>query len=193
MSKRLTDSREKPAWMLSLRLPEDLKAAIDAVKDDLARATPGLEPARSDAVRVLLREALAARAALAAAPPSAVGAGAHRALPQRGRQEAHRAEQVAHTAADGQLNLLSRIANDTTVALPAPVRVPSKTLKSQRASRALDADELRRLVVATGASTRVIAAATGVGKSAVAKFTGGGGAGADVLAALAGFVSQAQP
>lgn len=196
MSKRLTPARTTKAPMLSLRLPEDLQAALVGVKDALARATPGLEPSLSDAVRVLLREALAARATPAAAPPAAADAGAPGAVQregQRGRQEGRRDAQVAHTAADGQLNLLSRIANDTTVALPAPVRVPSKTLKSQRASRALDADELRRLVVATGASTRVIAAATGVGKSAVAKFMGGGPAGATVLAALAGFVSQAQP
>lgn len=190
MSKRLTPARTTKAPMLSLRLPEDLQAALVGVKDDLARATPGLEPSLSDAVRVLLREALAARAAPAAAPPAARVVGAARGA---GRQEARREEQVVHTAADGQLNLLSRIANDTAAALPGTVRVPSKAIESQRVLRALDADELRRRVVATGASSRAIAAATGLGKSAVAKFTGGGGAGADVLAALAGFVSQAQP
>lgn len=58
---------------------------------------------------------------------------------------------------------------------------------------AIDADALRRRLVATKASTRVIAAATGLGKSAVAQFMGGGPAGATVLAALDGFVSQAQP
>jgi hypothetical protein len=83
-----------------------------------------------------------------------------------------RAGAVTHTAADGQLSLLTRTANDT---------------------RAIDADELRLRLVATGASTRAIAAATGLGKSAVAKFMGGGPAGATVLAALDGFVSQAQP
>jgi len=180
MSKRLTDSREKPAWMLSLRLPEDLKAAIDAVKDDLARATPGLEPARSDAVRVLLREAIAARAAQAAraaAPPAADVEGAHRAVPreaQRGRQEARREEQVAHTAANGQLSLLSRTANDTSPPM-------------------LDVDELRRRLVASGASTREIAANTGVSKTSVHKFMQGHGLTPKGLAALAGFVSQAQP
>lgn len=219
MSHRLTPASSKPAPMLSLRLPEDLQAALVGVKDALARATPGLEPSLTDAVRVLLREALAARAAHGAVPGEA----------QRDRQEAPRGEPerappsprvlaqrarsvliaaelaaeieraralpaklaaedalvaklrareqlregaVTHTAADGQLSLLTRTANDT---------------------RAIDADELRRRLVATKASTRVIAAATGLGKSAVAKFMGGGPAGATVLAALDGFVSQAQP
>jgi len=184
MSHRLTPASSKPAPMLSLRLPEDLQAALVGVKDALARATPGLEPSLSDAVRVLLREALAARAA-----------GLEQARAQRDRQEAQREDPprplaprrravsaplggdrregaVTHTAADGQLSLLTRTANDTS---------------------AIDADELRRRLVATGASTRVIAAATGLGKSAVAKFMGGGPAGATVLAALDGFVSQAQP
>jgi len=164
MSHRLTPASSKPAPMLSLRLPEDLQAALVGVKDALARATPGLEPSLSDAVRVLLREALAARAAQAAAPPPAVAK-------QRAREQL-REGAVTHTAADGQLSLLTRTANDT---------------------RAPDADELRRRLVATGASTRVIAAATGLGKSAVAKFMGGGTVGATVLAALDGFVSQAQP
>ena len=169
MSHRLTPASSKPAPMLSLRLPEDLQAALVGVKDALARATPGLEPSLSDAVRVLLREALAARAAQAA--------GAHGAEVRRVVREGHSPRQlregaVTHTAADGQLSLLTRTANDT---------------------RAIDADELRRRLVATGASTRVIAAATGLGKSAVAKFMGGGPAGATVLSALDGFVSQAQP
>jgi len=174
MSKRLTDSRTKPAPMLSLRLPEDLQAALVGVKDALARATPGLEPSLSDAVRVLLREALAARAA---APPAAGVEGAHRGVPreaQRGRQEGRREEQVAHTASDGQLSLLSRTANDTSPPM-------------------LDVDELRRRLVASGASTREIAANTGVSKTSVHKFMQGHGLTPKGLAALAGFVSQAQP
>lgn len=165
MSHRLTPASSKPAPMLSLRLPEDLQAALVGVKDALARATPGLEPSLSDAVRVLLREALAARAAQAAAPPPAVVA------KLRAREQL-REGAVTHTAADGQLSLLTRTANDTS---------------------AIDADELRRRLVATRASSRTIAAATGVSKSAVAKFMGGGPAGATVLSALDGFVSQAQP
>lgn len=190
MSKRLTDSRTKPAPMLSLRLPEDLQTALVGVKDALARATPGLEPSLSDAVRVLLREALAARAAPAAAPPAA---GAVRREEQRARQEGHREEQAVHTAADRQLSLLTRTANDTTAALPDAVRVPAKALKSPRATSALDADELRRRVIATGASTRALAAATGVSKTSVHKFMQGHGLTPKGLAALTGFVSQAKP
>lgn len=196
MSKRLTDSRTKPAPMLSLRLPEDLQTALVGVKDALARATPGLEPSLSDAVRVLLREALAARAAPAAAPRAAGVAGAPGAVrreEQRERQEVQREEQAVHTAADGQLSLLSRIANDTTAALPDAVRVPAKALKSPRATPALDADELRRRVIATGASTRALAAATGVSKTSVHKFMKGHGLTPKGLAALTGFVSQAKP
>lgn len=174
MSHRLTPASSKPAPMLSLRLPEDLQAALVGVKDALARATPGLEPSLSDAVRVLLREALAARAAQAAGAHEAEGRRVVREghTPRQRAREQLRAGPVTHTAADGQLSLLTRTANDT---------------------RAIDADELRLRLVATGASTRVIAAATGLGKSAVAKFMGGGPAGATVLAALDGFVSQAQP
>jgi len=194
MSHRLTPASSKPAPMLSLRLPEDLQAALVGVKDALARATPGLEPSLSDAVRVLLREALAARRAgleqaegrlraprdrqaapreelprpLAAQAAGVRGAGVQRVV----HEPVQRGAPVTHTSADGQLSLLTRTANDT---------------------RAIDADELRRRLVATGASTRVIAAATGLGKSTVAKFMGGGPAGATVLAALDGFVSQAQP
>ena len=156
MSHRLTPASSKPAPMLSLRLPEDLQAALVGVKDALARATPGLEPSLSDAVRVLLREALAARAV---APAPAVVA-------------KQRAPFVEHTAADGQLSLLTRTANDTS---------------------AIDADALRLRLVATGASTREIAAATGVSKSSVAKFLQGHGVYPKALALLAGFVSQAQP
>lgn len=165
MSHRLTPASSKPAPMLSLRLPEDLQAALVGVKDALARATPGLEPSLSDAVRVLLREAIAARAAQAAAPPPAVVA-------KLRTREPLREGAVTHTAADGQLSVLTRTANDT---------------------RAIDADELRLRLVATGASTRVIAAATGVSKSAVAKFLQGRGVYPKSLAALEGFVSQAQP
>lgn len=172
MSHRLTPASSKPAPMLSLRLPEDLQAALVGVKDALARATPGLEPSLSDAVRVLLREALAARAAQAAGAQEVRRVVQEGHTPRQRAREQLRAGAVTHTAADGQLSLLTRTANDT---------------------RAIDADELRLRLVATGASTRVIAAATGLGKSAVAKFMGGGPAGATVLAALDGFVSQAQP
>lgn len=171
MSHRLTPASTKPSPMLSLRLPEDLQAALVGVQGDLARATPGLEPSLSDAVRVLLREALAARAVRATAPPTAAVTPARRVLQREGPP----AQVVAHTAADGQLSLLSRTANDHT---PPP---------------ALDTDAIRARLVASGASTRTIAATTGVSKSSVHKFISGGGVTDRALAALAGFVSQAQP
>lgn len=90
MSHRLTPASSKPTPMLSLRLPEDLQAALVGVKDALARATPGLEPSLSDAVRVLLREALAARAAQAAAPPCRRRKAARTGAAARGGRHAHR-------------------------------------------------------------------------------------------------------
>ena len=63
MSRRLTPARDKPAPTITIRLPADLEAEIDAVREQLARAHEGLSVSRSDAVRVLLREALHRRAA----------------------------------------------------------------------------------------------------------------------------------
>ena len=63
MSRRLTPGRDKPAPTITLRLPADLEAEIDRVREQLARAHEGLSVTRSDAVRVLLREALHRRAA----------------------------------------------------------------------------------------------------------------------------------
>jgi Arc/MetJ-type ribon-helix-helix transcriptional regulator len=59
----LTADRDKPAPQIALRLPADLEAAIDAVREQIARQHEGLTVTRSDAVRVLLREALQHRAA----------------------------------------------------------------------------------------------------------------------------------
>ena len=72
------------------------------------------------------------------------------------------------------MNLLSRTANDTR---PPP----------------LDAAAIRAGLVASGASTRAIATTTGVSKTSVHKFMQGHGLTPKGLAALAGFVSQAQP
>lgn len=63
MSHRLTPGRDKPAPTITLRLPADLEAEIDRVRDELRRQHEGLSVSRSDAVRVLLREALHRRAA----------------------------------------------------------------------------------------------------------------------------------
>ena len=66
MSRRLTPGRDAPAPTITLRLPVDLEAEIDRVRDELRRAHDGLVVTRSDAVRVLLREALHRRAGTAA-------------------------------------------------------------------------------------------------------------------------------
>lgn len=47
----------------AIRLDDALKARIEGARVEIARATPGLTPTFSDAVRVLLCEALVARAA----------------------------------------------------------------------------------------------------------------------------------
>jgi hypothetical protein len=64
MSRRLTADRGASAPMLSLRLPADLEAALTTAREQLAREHEGLTVSRSDAVRVLLREALRARGVL---------------------------------------------------------------------------------------------------------------------------------
>ena len=64
MSRRLTADRGASAPMLSLRLPADLEAAITTAREQLAREHEGLAVSRSDAVRLLLREALRQRGIL---------------------------------------------------------------------------------------------------------------------------------
>jgi len=49
---------------MGLRLPADLSRALDAARRALAEEHPGMTVSRSDAVRLLLREALAARGLL---------------------------------------------------------------------------------------------------------------------------------
>jgi hypothetical protein len=61
MSRRLTTDRASTAPMLSLRLPADLEAALTTAHEQLSREHEGLAVSRSDAVRLLLREALRAR------------------------------------------------------------------------------------------------------------------------------------
>lgn len=51
---------------VSIRLDATLRAAVDATRRELARATPGVIVSRSDAVRALLHRALAASAQPAA-------------------------------------------------------------------------------------------------------------------------------
>ena len=68
MSRRLTDTRQgRAAPTLSLRLTEAMAAAVERVRTELVAASPaGLSVSSSDAARVLLGEALAARAVPAA-------------------------------------------------------------------------------------------------------------------------------
>ncbi len=65
MSRRiLSASTEGETPIFSVRLPPDLAAAVDAVRDDIER-TVGIPASRGDVLRLLVKEALAARAAKA--------------------------------------------------------------------------------------------------------------------------------
>lgn len=69
MSRRLTADRQGKAPTLSLRLTEAMAAEVEQARTALAAAAPvGIVVSLSDAARVLLGEALAARRAAAAAP-----------------------------------------------------------------------------------------------------------------------------
>ena len=56
--------------------------------------------------------------------------------PRAGGERAQRGRPVAHTAAGGQLSLLTRTANDGAEALPGTVGVPSKAIENHRPHRA---------------------------------------------------------
>ena len=103
MSRRLTDTRQgRAAPTLSLRLTEAMAADVERVRTELVAASPaGLSVSSSDAARVLLGEALAAR--LAAARP----VGARRETPPTPR-----AAVALHTAAAGQVSVATPVAND---------------------------------------------------------------------------------
>lgn len=64
MSRRLSPKRAGEAPIMGLRLPADLSRALDAARRVIAEEHPDLAVTRSDAVRVLVREALAARGLL---------------------------------------------------------------------------------------------------------------------------------
>jgi len=59
VSARLTPSA--PSVIRTVRLPQELVERVEQVRADLAASTPGRPCAWSDALRVLLLEALAAR------------------------------------------------------------------------------------------------------------------------------------
>jgi len=52
---------EGAARTVAVRLPPELHAAVEAERDRLAAAQPGMQPTIADAVRVLLVEGLATR------------------------------------------------------------------------------------------------------------------------------------
>lgn len=165
MSRRLTDTRQgRAAPTLSLRLTEAMAAAVERVRTELVAASPaGLSVSSSDAARVLLGEALAARHAAASV------------VAPRTPPRPPRAAAVLHTAADGQLSLLSHTANDGAEAPP-------------RAST-LSVAEVRSGLIASGAAVRAIADATHVAKTTVHKFLAGGDVREGTLAQLAGFLA----
>lgn len=172
MSRRLTDTRQgRAAPTLSLRLTEAMAAAVERVRTELVAASPaGLSVSSSDAARVLLGEALAARAVPAApvAPPRPLS-------PAVRAREQSRDGAVTHTAAGGQLSLLTRTANDGAEAPP-------------RAST-LSVAEVRSGLIASGAAVRAIADATHVAKTTVHKFLAGGDVREGTLARLAAFLA----
>jgi len=207
VSRRLTDTRQgRAAPTLSLRLTEAMAAAVERVRTELVAASPaGLSVSSSDAARVLLGEALAARAVPAApvAPPRPLSPAVlaqrarsariteelsaeierARALPAKMAaedayvaqlRERQRAGAVAHTAAGGQLSLLTRTANDGP--------------EAPRAST-LSVAEVRSGLIASGAAVRAIADATHVAKTTVHKFLAGGDVREVTLAQLAGFLA----
>lgn len=134
MSRRLTDTRQgRAAPTLSLRLTEAMAAAVERVRTELVAASPaGLSVSSSDAARVLLGEALAARAVPAApvAPtrPLTPAVLAQRARSARITEElsaeieraralpatlaAEAAHVALHTAAGGQVSVATTVAND---------------------------------------------------------------------------------
>lgn len=177
MSRRLTDSRQgRAAPTLSLRLTEAMAAAVERVRTELVAASPaGLSVSSSDAARVLLGEALAARYTAASVVVAA------RATPRPPR-----AAGTLHTAADGQLSLLSPTANDGAEALPETGRVPSKAAENHHAKprreagvppgAGVDREALRQRVdgaITGGRPLREIARAAGVDESSVRRWMAG--------------------
>jgi hypothetical protein len=61
------ERRPQPSIKIFVRMPPDLVAGIDAYRQAMRKAQPGLRPNRSDAVRALLNKALASEGLL---PPS---------------------------------------------------------------------------------------------------------------------------
>lgn len=166
MSRRLTDTRQgRAAPTLSLRLTEAMAAAVERVRAELVAASPaGLSVSSSDAARVLLGEALAARRAAAAvlvAPDAPMRRSATFAL---------------HTAAEGRISVATPVANDPPAPLtlrmegldggPAAIRPPVKRGRwsPDGSGPVVDREALRRRV-----ETAIVAGHTLRGLAGVAK------------------------
>ena len=165
MSRRLTDTRQgRAAPTLSLRLTEAMAAAVERVRAELVAASPaGLSVSSSDAARVLLGEALAARRAAAAvlvAPDAPMRRSAPVAL---------------HTAAEGRISVATSVANDPPAPLtlrmegldggPSAIRPPVKRGRwSPDEGPVVDRETLRRRV-----ETAIVAGHTLRGLSRLAK------------------------
>ena len=165
MSRRLTDTRQgKAAPTLSLRLTEAMAAEIEQARAALALAAPtGLVVSLSDAARVLLGEALAARRAAAA------GLVDREAPPRRS------APVALHTTAEGRISVATLVANDPPAPLtlrmegldggPAAIRPPVKRGRwSPDEGPVVDRETLRRRV-----ETAIVAGHTLRGLSRLAK------------------------
>lgn len=163
---RLSSTPTGETLSFGVRLPAPLLELVDREVDALRAASPeGVSVNRSTALRALLVELEQRRAADPSRAPTGDGregeriaaaaaevrrilakmdtAGAElRALlegaPGAGvpRREDQRRQPVAHTAAGGQLSLLTRTANDGAEALPGTVGVPSKAIENHRPHRA---------------------------------------------------------
>ena len=172
MSRRLTDTRQgKAAPTLSLRLTEAMAAEIEQARAALALAAPtGLVVSLSDAARVLLGEALAARRAAAA------GLVDREAPPRRS------APVALHTAAEGRISVATPVANDPPAPLtlrmegldggPAAIRPPVKRGRwsPDGSGPVVDREALRRRVetaLAARHTLRGLAGLAGVDESSL--------------------------
>ncbi len=178
MSRRLTDTRQgKAAPTLSLRLTEAMAAEIEQARAALALAAPtGLVVSLSDAARVLLGEALAARRAAAA------GLAAAAVLVDREAPTRRSAPVALHTAAEGRISVATPVANDPPAPLtlrmegldggPAAIRPPVKRGRwsPDGSGPVVDREALRRRVetaLAARHTLRGLAGLAGVDESSL--------------------------
>ena len=178
MSRRLTDTRQgRAAPTLSLRLTEAMAAAVERVRTELVAASPaGLSVSSSDAARVLLGEALAARAVPAApvAPPRPLS-------PAVRAREQSRDGAVTHTAAGGQLSLLTRTANDGAQHRPhRATNTASAAENSPASAEVLAALKPRLKAAIASSSAKAIARGAGVDAASLTRWLSGARPGVSV-------------